>query len=203
MACTLAASSRSVTVPSILDQVLSAQSASVSASTKKQRNGSRRLPTAKSRSPSAAGSTPRRYRRAIQHSAGAARRRGRHAYRKAGRQRIRRRQPRAAAAGRRRHAGRWAVRTPTALILRSRTERLRFLNAVHRDLAGTAFLAVLAATLVSYAVARTVTRPLGAITATMREMASTGDLTQEDRAVAGRRAGTTRMRGCWRARSTR
>jgi signal transduction histidine kinase len=67
----------------------------------------------------------------------------------------------------------------TALILRSRTERLRFLNAVHRDLAGTAFLAVLAATLVSYAVARTVTRPLGVITATMREMASTGDLTKK------------------------
>jgi signal transduction histidine kinase len=67
----------------------------------------------------------------------------------------------------------------TALILRSRTERLRFLNAVHRDLAGTAVLAVLAATLVSYAVARTVTRPLGVITATMREMASTGDLTKK------------------------
>jgi signal transduction histidine kinase len=68
---------------------------------------------------------------------------------------------------------------PTALILRSRTERLRFLNIVHRELAGTAFLAVLAATLLSYAVARTVTRPLGAITATMREMAATGDLTKK------------------------
>jgi signal transduction histidine kinase len=67
----------------------------------------------------------------------------------------------------------------TALILRSRTERLRFLTPVHRELAGTAFLAVLAATLVSYAVARTVTRPLGVITATMREMASTGDLTKK------------------------
>ncbi len=67
----------------------------------------------------------------------------------------------------------------TALILRSRTERFRFLNIVHQELAGTAFLAVLAATLVSYAVARTVTRPLGAITATMREMASTGDLTRK------------------------
>ena len=67
----------------------------------------------------------------------------------------------------------------TALILRSRTERFRFLSVVHRELAGTAFLAVLAATLVSYAVARTVTRPLGAITATMREMASTGDLTKK------------------------
>ena len=50
---------------------------------------------------------------------------------------------------------------------------------MHRELAGTAFLAVLAATLVSYAVARTVTRPLGAITATMREMAATGDLTRK------------------------
>ncbi|MDP9322558.1 MAG: ATP-binding protein [Acidobacteriota bacterium] len=67
----------------------------------------------------------------------------------------------------------------TALILRSRTERLRFLDIVHQELAGTALLAVLAATLVSYAVARTVTRPLGAITATMREMASTGDLTKK------------------------
>jgi signal transduction histidine kinase len=67
----------------------------------------------------------------------------------------------------------------TALILRSRTERLRFLNAVHRELAVTAFLAVMAATLLSYAVARTVTRPLGAITATMREMATTGDLTRK------------------------
>jgi signal transduction histidine kinase/uncharacterized membrane-anchored protein YhcB (DUF1043 family) len=68
---------------------------------------------------------------------------------------------------------------PTALILRSRTERLRFLNIVHRELGGTALLAVLAATLLSYAVARTVTRPLGAISATMREMASTGDLTRK------------------------
>jgi signal transduction histidine kinase len=72
-----------------------------------------------------------------------------------------------------------AAGMPTALILRSRTERLRFLNIVHRELAGTAFLAVLAATLVSYAIARTVTRPLGAITATMREMATTGDLTRK------------------------
>lgn len=68
---------------------------------------------------------------------------------------------------------------PTALILRSRTERLRFLQHVHRELAVTAFLAVLAATLLSYAVARTVTRPLGVITATMREMAATGDLTRK------------------------
>lgn len=66
----------------------------------------------------------------------------------------------------------------TALILRSRTERLRFLRIVHRELAVTAVLAVLAATLLSYGIARSITRPLGAITATMRDMASTGDLTR-------------------------
>ena len=66
----------------------------------------------------------------------------------------------------------------TAIILRSRTERLRFLNPLHQRLAIIAIVAVLAATLLSYAIARTVTRPLGAITATMREMAATGDLTR-------------------------
>ena len=66
----------------------------------------------------------------------------------------------------------------TALILRSRTERLRFLRIVHRELAVTAVLAVLAATLLSYGIARSITRPLGAITATMRDMAATGDLTR-------------------------
>lgn len=75
----------------------------------------------------------------------------------------------------------------TALILRSRTERLRFLNAVHRELGVTAILAVLAATLLSYAVARTVTRPLGTITATMREMAATGDLTRKIALTPGSR----------------
>ncbi len=68
---------------------------------------------------------------------------------------------------------------PTALILRSRTERLRLLSDVHKELGVTAFLAVLAAIILSYGVARTVTRPLGTITATMREMASTGDLTRK------------------------
>ena len=66
-----------------------------------------------------------------------------------------------------------------AIILRSRTERLQFLDAVHASLLVTAIVAVLAATLLSYAIARTVTRPLGAITATMRDMASTGDLTRK------------------------
>lgn len=65
---------------------------------------------------------------------------------------------------------------PTAVILRSRTERLRFLRSLHTQLAATAAVAVLVATLLSYGIALTVTRPLGAIMATMREMSATGDL---------------------------
>ena len=50
---------------------------------------------------------------------------------------------------------------------------------IHTALAGTALLAVLVATVLSYAVARTVTRPLATITAAMREMSTTGDLTRK------------------------
>jgi signal transduction histidine kinase len=71
------------------------------------------------------------------------------------------------------------------VILRSRTERLGFLNPLHGRLSIIAVVAVLAATLLSYAIARTVTRPLGAITATMREMAATGDLTRKIGASPG------------------
>jgi signal transduction histidine kinase len=78
---------------------------------------------------------------------------------------------------------------PTAIILRSRTDRLRFLSAVHREIFFTTIVAVLAATLVSYGIARTVTRPLGTITATMREMATTGDLTRRIKLQAGARWG--------------
>lgn len=67
---------------------------------------------------------------------------------------------------------------PAAIILRSRTERLRFLHTVHRALGLTAVVAVLVATLLSYAIARSVTRPLGAVTAVMRDMTATGDLTR-------------------------
>ena len=67
---------------------------------------------------------------------------------------------------------------PMALVLRSQTERLRFLRQLHTYLALTAFAAVLAATLLSYAIARTVTRPLGTITSAMREMAASGDLSR-------------------------
>jgi signal transduction histidine kinase len=66
---------------------------------------------------------------------------------------------------------------PRLVILRSRTESLRFLNSIHTILAVTALLGVLAAVILSYAVARTVTRPLGAIVESMRRMAATGDLT--------------------------
>lgn len=67
---------------------------------------------------------------------------------------------------------------PVALILRSRTARLRVLSDLHRALALTALLVVALATLVSYGVARTVTRPLRALIGTMREMAATGDVTR-------------------------
>jgi two-component system nitrogen regulation sensor histidine kinase NtrY len=76
---------------------------------------------------------------------------------------------------------------PVALILRSRTKRLSFIGPLHTLLASTAVVAVALAILVSYGVARTVTSPLRAITATMREMAATGDLTRKaPPAVPGR-----------------
>ena len=68
---------------------------------------------------------------------------------------------------------------PMALILRSRTEHLRFLRTIHSELYLTAVVAVLLATLLSFAVARTITRPLAAITDVMRDVAATGDLTRK------------------------
>jgi signal transduction histidine kinase len=68
---------------------------------------------------------------------------------------------------------------PVALILRSRTEQLGSLAQIHTGLAVTALLAVLLATVLSFAVARTITRPLAAITTVMRDVAVTGDLTQK------------------------
>lgn len=64
----------------------------------------------------------------------------------------------------------------TALVLRSRTEQTSFLQPLHREIAITGLLGVFVATLFSYAIARTVTRPIRAVTATMREMAATGNL---------------------------
>jgi signal transduction histidine kinase len=71
------------------------------------------------------------------------------------------------------------------ILMRSRTERLQFLAGVHRNVLFVAAAAVLVATLASYAIARTVTRPLGAVTAAMREMAATGDLTRRITLPAG------------------
>jgi signal transduction histidine kinase len=68
--------------------------------------------------------------------------------------------------------------TPVALILRSRTERLRFLSTIRNGLMAALAFTVIIATLVSYGVARTMTRPLHAVTRAMRDMAATGDLTR-------------------------
>ncbi len=68
---------------------------------------------------------------------------------------------------------------PVALILRSRTDQLQSLDAIHTGLALTAVLAVALATLLSFTVARTIAQPLAAITDVMREVAATGDLTRK------------------------
>lgn len=71
--------------------------------------------------------------------------------------------------------------TPVAIVLRSRTERLLFLRTFRTALVVAALIAVVVAIASSYAIARTVTRPLAAITATMREMTATGDLARKIR----------------------
>jgi signal transduction histidine kinase len=67
---------------------------------------------------------------------------------------------------------------PMGIVLVSRTKQLKFLSQLHQLLAAIAVVAVLVAILFSYGIARTVTRPLGTITTTMREMAASGDLTR-------------------------
>jgi len=69
--------------------------------------------------------------------------------------------------------------SPFVVVLRSRSERLRFLGPIQTAIGVTAVLTMLLATVLSYGVARTVTRPLGAITSVMREVAATGDLTRK------------------------
>jgi len=66
-----------------------------------------------------------------------------------------------------------------ALILRSSAEQLQSLQSIHTGLFVTAIVAVLLAIGLSFAVARTIARPLGAITAAMRDVAATGDLTRK------------------------
>lgn len=76
---------------------------------------------------------------------------------------------------------------PVVLILRSRTEQLRSLQAIQAGLGATALVAVTLAILLSLAVARTITRPLADITDVMREVAATGDLTRKIGLRTGRR----------------
>jgi len=76
-------------------------------------------------------------------------------------------------------AGAAAADVPAALILRSRTERLQFLRTIRTGLAGVLLVALLLATIFSYGVALTMTRPLAAITTAMRDVAATGDLTRK------------------------
>jgi signal transduction histidine kinase len=68
---------------------------------------------------------------------------------------------------------------PHAIVLRSRTERMRTLGTIRAALAGVALATVGLAALISYSLARTVTKPLATITAHMREVAATGDLTRK------------------------
>jgi len=74
---------------------------------------------------------------------------------------------------------------PLAVVLHSRTERLRFLTTINAALGVTALVAVLGAIGLSFLVARTITRPLEAITRGMREVAATGDLTRKITLPAG------------------
>jgi signal transduction histidine kinase len=68
---------------------------------------------------------------------------------------------------------------PIAVVLRSRTERMRTLSAIQTGLGLAALATIVLAAALSYGVARTVTRPLATITAHMRDIASTGDLTRK------------------------
>ncbi len=75
---------------------------------------------------------------------------------------------------------------PAAIVLRSRSERLRSLGAIQAALGGIALGATLLAIVVSYGVARTISRPLATITDHMRQIAATGDLTRK---IATKRQG--------------
>lgn len=79
------------------------------------------------------------------------------------------------------------AKDPVAIILRSRSDRMRTLGSIQAALGGIALGAVLLAVAVSYGVARTITRPLASITDHMRQVAATGDL----------RKISTKGRGSW------
>lgn len=65
---------------------------------------------------------------------------------------------------------------PLVLVLRSRAEALRPLSALQAALAVAALVAVGLGLVLSWALARTVTRPLAALTDAMKRIAATGDL---------------------------
>jgi signal transduction histidine kinase len=67
---------------------------------------------------------------------------------------------------------------PHVIVMRSRTERMRTLQTIRTTLAVVAAFTVALAALLAWALARSVTRPLGLITRHMREAASTGELTR-------------------------
>lgn len=69
--------------------------------------------------------------------------------------------------------------SPVTLTLRSRTERLRSLNTLRAGLIGVLIVTLLLATILSYGLATTMTRPLAAVTRAMRHVAATGDLTRK------------------------
>jgi signal transduction histidine kinase len=68
------------------------------------------------------------------------------------------------------------VDAPFVLVLRSRADALRPLRTLRDVLLVAAVAAVAVSLLLSWAVARTVTRPLAALTDAMKEIAATGDL---------------------------
>jgi len=76
-------------------------------------------------------------------------------------------------------AGSGGAAGPVALILRSRTEQLQSLHAIHTAFGVTGVVAIVLAMAFSFTVARTIARPLAAITNVMREVATTGDLTRK------------------------
>jgi signal transduction histidine kinase len=78
-----------------------------------------------------------------------------------------------------RGAGEDASKTPVALVLQSRSGRLSVLNSLRLGLAGALIVTIMLATILSYFVARTVTRPLAAVTGAMGDVAATGDLTRK------------------------
>ena len=74
---------------------------------------------------------------------------------------------------------------PQLIVLHSTAEAEATLRSVRIALAVIAVLTALVASLASYGVARTITRPLAGLTASMREMTRTGDLSRRPHQVSG------------------